>query len=442
MSRLATALVAALVSFSTFADPPAGFEESIVISGLQDPSTMAFAPDGRLFIAERIVGRLRVANYDDATGTWSLNTDPFYSFDIPNNGGTPTRHRSSGLRGFAFDPDFATNGYVYCFYMKHDPRHNRVVRLQADPANPDIALPGETLLFEMPFNDSDSSGSHNGGAVVIGADNKLFVTTGDGWNGGDNVQSLSTFTGKLFRLNRDGTIPTDNPFYMQTTGDFRAIYALGLRNPYSIARHPASDTIYINDVTGSNKASVFAVAPGANFGHDGYDGIGTQTGTWANAGGGGSAARVISGGAWYPACGPFPSEYFGRYFAALWGSNSSSSGAIRTIASEIDTTTTSFGDTISHPDPLGVLKPVYTAVSPAGDLYYLATNYEAEDGVVVRIRATDPIGNSLDIFVDGFNGPDAGMCTEACSCLDDDNDGDLDLHDAAAWQRAPVIAPR
>ena len=108
----------------TASDLPGGFSEEIVIGGLDDPASMAFAPDGRLFIAERVEGRLRIAYFDASGGTWNLNADPFYTFDIPkNNAGDPEPHRSSGLRGFAFDPDFENNGYVYCFYMKDTPRH-------------------------------------------------------------------------------------------------------------------------------------------------------------------------------------------------------------------------------------------------------------------------------------------------------------------------------
>ena len=58
---------------------------------------------------------------------------------------------------------------------------------------------------------------------------------------------MASFTGKIFRLNPDGSIPTDNPFFNQATGDLRTIYALGFRNPYTMSLHPISGNIYVAD---------------------------------------------------------------------------------------------------------------------------------------------------------------------------------------------------
>ena len=97
---------------------PPDFEIEEFVGGLQDPATMAFAPDGRLFVGERITGKLRVV-----TASGQVLPAPFLTLDVP-----PVRHRSGGLRGFAFDPDFATQPFVYVFYTKQFPggvRHNR-----------------------------------------------------------------------------------------------------------------------------------------------------------------------------------------------------------------------------------------------------------------------------------------------------------------------------
>lgn len=421
--RLAGVVIAAL-PVAARADLPAGFEQRLVIDGLADPATMAFAPDGRLFIAERIAGRLRVAHHDPGSDTWTLAPTAFYTFDIPNDGsGNPVRHRSSGLRGFAFDPDFPNNGYLYAYYMKHAPRHNRVVRIRASDANPDIADPGETLLIQLPFNATASSGSHNGGAVVFGADNMLYVTTGDGWNGGDAVQSLSTFTGKVFRIAPDGTIPTDNPFYATASGDYRAIVALGLRNPFSVSRHPLTGQIYINDVGGTgDKTSIYELHASANYSHQGYGGIGTQTSAWADSSTGGGSGRIISGGVWYPDCGPFPDGYFGSYFAANWGTNGSSTGEIAIIASDSDPTVSDFATDLTAPDSAETLKPMYTAVGPTGHVFYLMSSYEADAGKVYEIRPVNNPGTDSN----GNGVPDD---CESAIPADFDGDGDVDTAD-------------
>ncbi|MEM7582260.1 MAG: PQQ-dependent sugar dehydrogenase [Acidobacteriota bacterium] len=374
-------------------DLPTGFENTEVVGALESPSGMVFAPDGRLFIAERITGRLRVAKRSG--DTWTLLPTPFFTFETPaDSNGDPVRHRSSGLRDLAFDPDFASNGFVYVFYMQNNPRHNRVVRIQADPANPDVALAGsELVLLELPFNAAGSSGSHNGGAVEVGADGMLYVTTGDGWSGGDAVQSLETYTGKVFRIGTDGSIPTDNPFFDQASGDLRGIYALGLRNPFSMSLEPTTGQLFINDARGPAKADIYRLAPAANFGHQGYGGLGVDTSRWAD--GAQAGGLLITGGAWYPSGGTFPAEYHGSYFITLWGSNGGEAGNIHRVLGVDQPTTVGFAGDVR----IGSAKPVLIRVDPlTGDLFYLLTTYETGDASVQRIRWTGQESAALPVI--------------------------------------------
>jgi len=368
---------------------PPDFDQTLVAGGLQDPATMAFAPDGRLFVGERIQGHIRIIEPGG-----QLLPEPFLTLDVPNEGSQPEQHRSSGVRGFAFDPDYADNGYFYVFYMKqfaNGVRHNRISRFTTDPNDPDKALPGsELVLMELPFNSGGlggsglgSSGSHNGGAVTFGGDGKLYFTTGDGWNSdngynqGDNVQSLSTHTGKLYRLDPDGSIPTDNPFYNTANGDFRAIYALGLRNPYSMTTHPITGEVWIFDVGtkwSGDKDYVYRAAAGANYGHDAGSSvsIGTLTQPWAYTG-----SRVISGGAFYYAD-QFPPEYFGNLFVSGFVDDD-----LRRINSDSDPTVTTFAT-----DEIGNNGPLYISVGPDGSLYYLHSTYTTSNGEIYRISYT------------------------------------------------------
>ncbi len=380
---VAAAIVRSVVPAANAINLPSGFVDEVIVNGIDSPAGFKFAPDGRIFFSERVNGALRTATYASGTDTWNVEPLDYATFDIPNDGsGTPDAHRSSGLRDFAFDPDFATNGFVYVFYMKHNPRHNRVVRITQDPSDSRVALAGETLLIELPFNSTSSSGSHNGGAIDVGNDDFLYIATGDGWNGGDGVQSLATYTGKILRIDLDGSIPADNPFFNTATGPLRAIYALGLRNPYSMTFNPASGALYINEANGSNKTTVLQVAAAANYGHQGYGGIGVSTGDWHNTSIDGSASdKLVTGGAWYSgATGTLPAEYSGRLFVCHWGSNSSSVGVINTVASETDLTTERFADNVD--------KPVNLGIGPDGDIYYMDTTYDTTAGAIHRIRFT------------------------------------------------------
>lgn len=396
------------ISVSTYAFTlPDSFVDETVIQNLQDTDGFAFSPEGRMFISERISGKLRIAKYDQGTDIWSLNSEPFYTFDTPKDAnGLPEARRSAGLRDIAFDPNFASNGYIYAFYMSNATQHNRVVRIKASQANADLADADETLLINLPFNGTESSGSHNGGALEFGNDGKLYITTGDGWTGtfaGDAVQSLTTYTGKVLRINTDGSIPTDNPFYSETTGVFRAIYALGLRNPYSMSRHPDTGTLYINDARGNKKDQVYTMQPRANYQHEGT-GIGISTTPFATAAD--SGGELITGGAWMPEAGlgSFPPDYNGRYFAVLWGGNDQDTGRINTIASDDDSSVTTFATGIGLDGSNGIaVKPVIGRFFANGDLYYMLTTYTTASAQIRRIKFTSQQTVTAPVFT-----PDGG----------------------------------
>src|SRR5262249_46173527 len=138
-----------------------------------------------------------------------------------------------GLLGVAFDPDFAENSFVYIYYsVCKEPGQahcktakNRVARVTASHGNPDVADPASHVLL---LDDIDSdAGNHNGGWIGFGpVDGKLYVAIGDGGADHTKSQQLGSLNGKILRLNRDGTVPLDNPF----VDDPQArpeIYALG-----------------------------------------------------------------------------------------------------------------------------------------------------------------------------------------------------------------------
>ena len=230
---IATACVWSLVcAAANAATLPPGFTERLVVSGLTNPTAMAFAPDGRLFVCLQ-AGQIRVIK-DGA-----LLHDPFLTLTVNSVG-------ERGVLGIAFDPAFNSNQHVYIYYTATSPEvHNRVSRFTA---NGDVVAPGsELVLIDLNVEPLSGASNHNGGAIHFGQDGKLYVAIGD--NGvGANSQSLNTRLGKVLRLNADGTIPSDNPFFGTATGVNRAIWALGLRNPFTFAVQPGSGRIFINDV--------------------------------------------------------------------------------------------------------------------------------------------------------------------------------------------------
>jgi glucose/arabinose dehydrogenase len=361
MKRIGSLLcsLALVASIAGAATVPSGFRETLVASGLSSPTTMQFAPDGRLFVSEQ-GGRLRVVK-DGA-----LLPTPFLTVTVNSSG-------ERGLLGIAFDPAFASNHFVYIYYTATSPAaHNRVSRFTA---NGDVAVAGsEQIIFDL--DNLSSATNHNGGAIAFGPDGKLYVAAGENANSA-NAQSMSTVLGKILRINKDGSIPTDNPFFASTTGNNRAIWALGLRNPFTFAFDAASTALFINDVGETSWEEINDGIAGSNYGWPLTEGATTDPRfrsprfTYNHSGG----VCAITGGAFYsPLTAQFPSSYARDYFFADYCGGwihqlDVSSGAVTTFAT-------------------GISSPVDLRVSDDGALYYLARG----SGSIVRIDygATSP----------------------------------------------------
>lgn len=348
-SILAAAISLLLAGFCSFraATLPNGFTETQVASGLSSPTAMEFAPDGRLFVAIE-TGQVRVIK------NGALLPTPFVTVSVDSSG-------ERGLLGITFDPNFAANHFVYIYYTTASfPSRNRVTRFTA---NGDVAVPNsETVVMELDIL-SGGGTVHNGGAIHFGPDGKLYVAVGDDANG-NNAQTLSNQFGKMLRINSDGTIPTDNPFYNTATGTNRAIWARGLRNPFTFAFQPGTGRMFINDVGEIDWEEIDEGIAGSNYGWPVTEGPGSGPGfvapifSYAHA-----SAEItgcaITGGAFYnPATNQFPAVYLGKYFFADF-----CSGWIRVLDAS--------NYTSSH-FATGLALPVDLKVSADGSLYYLA----------------------------------------------------------------------
>lgn len=359
-----------LESRQLLAGLPEGFVEAPVAVGLTRPIAMALAPDGRIFVAEQN-GAIRIVK-DDA-----LLPRPFAKLDT-------NTISESGLIGIALDPDFAANHYLYVQYTTSPfdgaALHNRISRFEA---NGDVVVPGsEKVLFEL---DNHTASYHMGGAVHFGGDGKLYFTTGD--NGtSTQVQSLSNTFGKIFRINPDGSIPTDNPLYNQASGKYRAIWAIGFRNPYTFAVQPGTGRIFVNDVGRHAYEEINDIIKGANYGWPATEGPTKNSAYESPLFAYGHDSEVltggaaISGGAFYnPSVQQFADKYRGDYFFADYGT-----GDIYAL----DTATRSasvFADGIPW-----TTQPIDLAVDGEGNLYYLMLgDGNPSGGEIRRISTTN-----------------------------------------------------
>jgi glucose/arabinose dehydrogenase len=166
-----------------------------------------------------------------------------------------------GLLGIALSPDFGTTGFVYVYYTTSEGGvHNRISRFQALG---DVASSVEQVLVNLPA--LSSAENRNGGALAFGNDDMLYAAVGDNANG-SLAPALTSVFGKILRFNPDGTIPSDNPFVGTATGANRAIWARGLRNPYTFAFQRSSGRLHINDVGEGSWEEINLGRAGADFG--------------------------------------------------------------------------------------------------------------------------------------------------------------------------------
>ena len=339
---------------------PHGFVQAPVATGLKEPTSFALAPNDRIFVAGE-TGVVRVIQ------NGHLLTKPLLKIS--------TDHTVlQGLGGIAVDPNFMLNHYVYIYYtVPGISPHNQVNRFTV---RNNVALPGSrTTILVLP---ASGDGEHNGGSMQFGSDGDLYIGVGDNDVKSD-PQSLGTVFGKILRIEPDGEIPSDNPFVNQTTGINRAIWAIGLRNPFTSAVQPGTGQLFINDVGEDVWEKVNRGVAGGNYG-------------WAiteNATGNPLFQQpvytyqhgpndvngcAITGGAFYdPPVNSFPASDRGNYFFAdfcgCWiHMLDPSTGAVTDFAAKFP----------NH--------PVNLAVNHGGSLLVLARGNGVSTGSVVVIK--------------------------------------------------------
>lgn len=214
-----------------------------VAENLEIPWEIAFSPDGRIFLTERI-GKVRII--EDGI----LLQEPALTLDVSRG--------EAGLLGLALDPEFGENHYVYLYYTYSEflSTYNRVSRYTEQ----DNKLHNEVVLIDK----IPGAAIHDGGRLRFGPDGKLYITTGDAANY-NLSQDLSSVAGKILRINSDGTIPSDNPF------ERSPVYSLGHRNPQGLDWDPATGKLVIAEHGPSGERGfahdeINIVEPGKNYG--------------------------------------------------------------------------------------------------------------------------------------------------------------------------------
>ena len=341
---------------------PLGFQEDLIVYGLRDPVNAEYAPDGRLFILEK-EGRIRIFK------NGQLLAQPFLKLSVSSL-------YERGLLGFAFDPNFNSNHYVYIYRTAEGTIPENVVERYT--ANGDTASVSSRVTLVSGIH--SDSGIHNGGHLRFGPDGKLYISTGDGGLNHENAQDLNSLNGKILRINADGTIPSDNPFFGQANRRGE-VYCYGLRNPWRFAFFPGSNLLAVGDVGGNDYEELNICRPGANFGWPVVEGPGGNPSyidpVYSYNHDAGGAAIIV--GDFYSGT-KFPTKFQNRLFFTDYARR-----FIRMM--KLD----SNGNPLSTVDlASGLTNPVHIFEAPDGSLQYLNLN----TGEIRKIR-----------FVGGRNRP-------------------------------------
>lgn len=278
-------LVACQFSSGQSSEAPADLTSQTVAGGLDTPWALAFAPDGRIFLSER-PGRIRIIERGQ------LSSEPWLTLPVAASS-------ESGLMGLALDPQFAQNRFVYAAYTyRNDAGRltNRLVRLREDSM-------GKGGFDKILLDNVAAANNHDGGRVKFGPDGKLYWTTGDAQTT-RYAQDVKSLSGKILRLNSDGSIPSDNPFVNSY------VYSYGHRNPQGLAWQPGSGRLYATEhgpsgFQGCCRDEVNFIEPGKNYGWPEIRGDETKDGLVAPVIHAGTSETWAPGGATFVSRGPW-----------------------------------------------------------------------------------------------------------------------------------------
>ena len=221
-----------------------------VASGLQNPWSLAFLPDGRMLVTER-PGRLRIVGRD---GSVSAPID-----------GVPEVHArgQGGLLDVAVSPNFADDKLIVFSYAEPTAGGARTAVARARLDAEGLQLEDVRRIFAQ--NEDPSGNHHWGSRLVFGRDGRLFVTLGDRFHHRERAQALDSHLGKVLRIEPDGGVPADNP--LAGRADARAeIWSWGHRNVQGAAVHPLTGELWTHEHGPQGGDEVNRTLAGRNYG--------------------------------------------------------------------------------------------------------------------------------------------------------------------------------
>lgn len=224
------------------------FDYEVVVPDLGIPWGFTFLPDNSILIGEKDG---RMIHFKDGTKT-EIDGIP----EVYNRG-------QGGFLDLQLHPDYESNGWIYFTYSSSegegDGGHTALMRAKLEGTT----LTNKELLYKASPN--TTKGQHFGSRIVFDDDGYVFFTIGERGARDENPQDITRDGGKVYRLNDDGSIPEDNPFYNEPNAK-KAIYSYGHRNPQGMAIHPETREIWTHEHGPRGGDEINIIKPGNNYG--------------------------------------------------------------------------------------------------------------------------------------------------------------------------------
>ncbi|HUR79897.1 MAG TPA: PQQ-dependent sugar dehydrogenase [Thermoanaerobaculia bacterium] len=217
-------------------------------SGLEHPWALAFLPDGRLIVTER-PGRMRIIDKAGKLSAPIANVPKVFAVG------------QGGLLDVALDPDFAANKVLYLSYAEADGSVAGTAVARAVLGA--TALSDVRVIYrQMP---KEPGGAHFGSRIVFRRDGTMFITQGERFRFREQAQDLRSLLGKVVRINKDGTIPKDNPFVGRANAR-PEIWSYGHRNVQAAVLHPDTGELWTIEHAARGGDELNHPQPGKNYG--------------------------------------------------------------------------------------------------------------------------------------------------------------------------------
>ena len=228
----------------------AQIKAELVNGELKNPWGMAFLPDGKILITEK-------------EGSIVLLENGQIINNVVAGGPESTTQGQGGLMDIELHPDFESNRWVYFTYASDEGEGNGAMTALARAQWNGTSFENLQQLYKGSPN--TTAGQHFGSRIAFDAQNHVYFSIGDRGNRDNNHQDVTSDGGKVYRLNDDGSIPSDNPFVGQN-GAKEAVYSYGHRNPQGLATNPATGDIWEHEHGPQGGDEVNLIKAGANYG--------------------------------------------------------------------------------------------------------------------------------------------------------------------------------